>query len=375
MNFNQDFFHVEYIRTKDAFSALRDEWNELLAHSMRDNPFLTHQWLEAWWEFYGKQDLLVITVRDNTHKLIGCLPLYRTKYMGILPVSILRFVGNNKVSSDFVECIAINGSEERVYKECIKAVMDSPLSWDILLLRDVLDGSRFHKYMMNAGLQDLETFMDPGKVCPCLSLPSSWSVLLDGLSKKVKQRIGYHRRALDRLGQVELELLTDSGSLALALDDVVRLRNDRLDQKGLASQKVTRNYVNFHRNVMHQFLMCDRLRLFFLKINGLRVAYLYSFAGADCIYFYQTGFDKLWSRYSVGFVLLGMVLQRSIEDGVRHFEFLRGDERYKYEWGNVYQQHLVDLVVYRPTLASWLWRMSLNTVNITKKTITKWLRP
>jgi CelD/BcsL family acetyltransferase involved in cellulose biosynthesis len=88
-----------------------------------------------------------------------------------------------------------------------------------------------------------------------------------------------------------------------------------------------------------------RLHLYFLSVGGERVAFLYLLAGGDSLYAYQTGFDRAWSKMSVGFVLLGMVIERGIAEGVAVLEFLRGAESYKYDWRVSGTRQLVDVIV------------------------------
>jgi CelD/BcsL family acetyltransferase involved in cellulose biosynthesis len=62
---------------------------------------------------------------------------------------------------------------------------------------------------------------------------------------------------------------------------------------------------------------------------------------------YNSGFHPERAPLAPGLVLLGHVLRDAIERGKRRFDFLRGEERYKYEFGpqpeDVYQVTLAPL--------------------------------
>ena len=47
---------------------------------------------------------------------------------------------------------------------------------------------------------------------------------------------------------------------------------------------------------------------------------------------YNSGFDPAHAALSPGLVLLARVVRDAIERGMRRFDFLRGEERYKYEF-------------------------------------------
>ncbi len=49
------------------FSAVREEWNRLALTS--GSPFLTHDWLWAWWTAFGEGEPACVLVRDATGAL------------------------------------------------------------------------------------------------------------------------------------------------------------------------------------------------------------------------------------------------------------------------------------------------------------------
>jgi CelD/BcsL family acetyltransferase involved in cellulose biosynthesis len=53
---------------------------------------------------------------------------------------------------------------------------------------------------------------------------------------------------------------------------------------------------------------------------------------------YNSGIDPRFSEYSPGWVLLGYLLQWAIDQKRAEFDFMRGDEDYKYRFGAVDRQ-------------------------------------
>lgn len=348
------------------FILISSEWNILLENSAETNPFLSHQWLQTWWEEYGRGTLHIITCRDaDTKELVGILPLFRFQ-KGMLPsVTILRFLGCEQVSSDFLCCLAQKGLEHDVYTACLEALQRDVRLWDMVELKDMDEASSFCRYLSGVTIAELEVVQNSGQLCPFLNLPDSWEALLNKLSTKMRQRVGYYRRALGREGTVSLEQVTDSADIEGALEDMMRLRRDRMDQKGIAIAKVMDSFKRFHGALMSRFLDCGRLRLFFLCLNGQRISYLYLYTGVDRIYFYQTGFDRSWSKQSVGLVLLSMVIERAINEGFATFEFLRGQEAYKYDW-TANERRLADFIIYRKSLKIFMYRIEKSCFRVAK---------
>jgi CelD/BcsL family acetyltransferase involved in cellulose biosynthesis len=62
------------------------------------------------------------------------------------------------------------------------------------------------------------------------------------------------------------------------------------------------------------------------------VASVYGVVHGDKFNYYQSGYEPLWSSKSPGLVLLARTVQDAFADGLREFDFLRGNESYKSDW-------------------------------------------
>ncbi len=75
------------------------------------------------------------------------------------------------------------------------------------------------------------------------------------------------------------------------------------------------------------------LQLAFLEINGEKAAAYLNFDYQDHIWVYNSGIDIRFRELSLGWVLLGFLIQWAIEHGRQSYDFMRGDEEYKYRFG------------------------------------------
>jgi CelD/BcsL family acetyltransferase involved in cellulose biosynthesis len=90
----------------------------------------------------------------------------------------------------------------------------------------------------------------------------------------------------------------------------------------------------FFRRVAREALDRNWLRLAVLEFDALPVAsYLcFDYLGERLVY--NSGFDVSTCRQlSPGIVLLGYLIEDAILSGCRRFDFLQGNERYKYDLG------------------------------------------
>jgi CelD/BcsL family acetyltransferase involved in cellulose biosynthesis len=192
----------------------------------------------------------------------------------------------------------------------------------------------------------------PQEVCPYVPLPGGWEEFTATLGKKLRSNIGYYRRLLAREFEVHWETVTN-GELPDAMADLFRLHQRRWRRRGLPGAFARPRARRFHEAVAQACLDRGWLRLHRLRLNGETRAALYCFSYHDKGYYYLGGFEPSFSRYSLGTVLTAHAIEDAIARGAREFDFLRGDEPYKYTWKPIERQNL-RLLLWKPSFPSLL---------------------
>jgi CelD/BcsL family acetyltransferase involved in cellulose biosynthesis len=77
------------------------------------------------------------------------------------------------------------------------------------------------------------------------------------------------------------------------------------------------------------------LQLSFLEVEGRKAAGYLNFDYLNRIWVYNSGISRRFHELSPGWVLLGHLLQWANENQRLEFDFMRGDEAYKYRFGGV----------------------------------------
>jgi CelD/BcsL family acetyltransferase involved in cellulose biosynthesis len=72
-----------------------------------------------------------------------------------------------------------------------------------------------------------------------------------------------------------------------------------------------------------------------LSVDGRLVAAAFGFADQQGYYLYNSAYEPALAEAAPGIVLIAAMIERSISDGLTRFDFLKGDERYKYHLGAV----------------------------------------
>jgi CelD/BcsL family acetyltransferase involved in cellulose biosynthesis len=350
--------HTEIISDPEKFAALKDEWNLLVEKDPASNIFLTHEWLNSWWETFGEgRELFIVLCRTGKDgRVVGILPAFRESSAGLRPRRTVRLLGSQYVSSDFLGVLVDPAAQSEALKGIIEALHHCDPSWDLLDLSD-LDAKGHLPPQIARSFGDISRhrlIAVPGEICPSLLLPGDWDTYLRNLSAKMRSNIRYFRKALERSGSVEIEEIDSQETIDDALSEVMRLRENWIKARGYASPCPFPLYADFHRRLWKRLLHQGRVSIRFLRFDGCRIAFAYLLRHAGNTYFYQTAFDQSYARLSVGSVLLSHVLEHEISRGCTRFEFLRGNEEYKYKWGKVEQRELVRVKVYNSTGAGRL---------------------
>lgn len=169
--------------------------------------------------------------------------------------------------------------------------------------------------------------------CPVLELPPTWEEYLKLLGKNMREQIKRYPKRLEKEFAVEYSLAQTEAEVEVALTDLFRLHGARWRARGQTGVLATPKRQKFHRAVCHAFLKKDWLRLWTLRCNGEAVCVLLNYFYNGKYYFFIGGFNPEYSRWSVGVCLFSKVFQRAIEEGTTEFDFLKGEEEYKYRYG------------------------------------------
>ncbi len=164
----------------------------------------------------------------------------------------------------------------------------------------------------------------PHAVTARLSLPAEYGEYLHEIGKKERHEIRRKRRRFQDV-HGSPELVTDRGS-GEGFRRFVELHRSSAGAKG--------RFMNPAMEALFAALADQPGWLVDLLCgeDGRPVAATFSYADADGFYLYNSAYDRA-SAASPGIVLLSMLIEREIEAGRTTFDFLKGDEPYKFRLG------------------------------------------
>lgn len=165
-------------------------------------------------------------------------------------------------------------------------------------------------------------------VSPFIPLPSTWDAYLDLLERTDRKELKRKLRRLDTIPHtVNFHDPSDNDELFM---DFVRLHKLSDPAKDIF---MTPPMERFFNDVYHLTIPGWRQRIATLKIEESVAATVFFFENDDSVLLYNSGFDPLYKYYSAGLLLVAYLIQHSIQEKKKTFDFLRGNERYKYDLG------------------------------------------
>lgn len=317
-------------RDETGFSALRGEWNALLARTAFDTLFLTWEWQSTWWAHLGSGELWLLAWRDEGGDLVGIAPLYlETRGSG---ERRLTLVGCLEVS-DYLDLIVAADREAEVYAAFLDWLGgDEAPAWDVLDLCNLPESSQSYRLLpeLARGRGYTATTLVED-VCPIIDLPDSWEAYLGMLDRKQRHEVRRKLRRAQAAGDVTWYIVDPTHDLAAEMDDFIELH--RLSQPEKDQFMEPKMQAFFHA-AARVALDAGWLQLSFLVVDGKKAATMLCFDYGDSIMVYNSGYNpQRYRALSPGIVLLAYCIRHAIELGRARFDFLQGDEAYKYRFG------------------------------------------
>jgi len=341
---------LSHIRTDHELDALEPEWDRLLEQCPA-TVFQSFEWLRAWWRHFGGSRSLDCVVFRDRGVLVGIAPMLReqVRVLGIPIVRRLQFLGVGL--SDYLDVLILPGYEEFVLNHLIQELLSTGNEWDVLDLEDVRETSvlvkRFPVMLEEAGIG---AYPYQFNVCPRLTLSDSWEGLLHHLGPNTRQNIRRKLRRLKEHGmQVEV-LACPADNIDQGIETFSEIHRKRWTSLGHPSAFDNPAVRLFHTDVARAFSRRGWLRLYLLKVNGEYVATSLNFNFHHTMYMYQCNAyaSREIMRLSPGTTLRAVTMKKGIAEGMRVFDFLRGDETYKVrEWKGVPEKNWMIRIVSR----------------------------
>lgn len=291
----------------ERLSTVGEVWKELFEKAENPSLFTSYEWFSALAKHLLKIDPEIALFHDGNVVL------------GILGATVthdaVRAIGDERVT-DLYDLLYLPGYEHMVAETLAEFVLQRGLGLDLFPLE--IDSA------LAVGLKSKLSGISVEKkdLCPLLTLPLTWDDYLYRLDGKSRHEL---RRKMRRINGAAMRDVKSAD-----IDVLFRLMSKSdVGKDGF----LTPGIMAFLRELTELFGQKGWLRLRVLIFEQNPVGMILAFARKGRVYLYNMGFDPLYRQLSPGIMTVALDIQSAISEGYEYYDFLRGDEDYKYRLG------------------------------------------
>jgi CelD/BcsL family acetyltransferase involved in cellulose biosynthesis len=338
---------ITCLDTLDSAWAGAQAWQTLSCK----NPLHSPEWLLSWWKAFGESNqLMVLQCQDTDGQVVGVAPFYLVRDFGSIAI---RSLGSGEVCSDYSRILSQEGREQEVsiavteYLTSFCKKHSAAQSTCISIEAVEEDSPWLDEFCRSTESSGYQNWLQPITSSFRLKLPNSMDEYLqnlgDSAKRKGKKLVSKLRSGSVRWRSTEQQSATlldnaqanidRSNNILTRLSELQRLHQARrvmLDQPGCFSNT---RFESFLTEAVELLSKRGLARIDWCEVDGKTVATHLVLKGTDTLFMYQSGLDPAAMRLEPGHLLTIASIQNAIERGVRYYDTLRGDEKYKAYWG------------------------------------------
>jgi CelD/BcsL family acetyltransferase involved in cellulose biosynthesis len=348
---------VHVVRRLEELAPDAAHWNELLERSCSNSVFLTWEWIDLWWQVFGRGLTATVLVAEEDGRWIGVAPLMAAPHPapGGRHLRTLKYIGQGgDTLAEHLDFIAEPGREPAV-AAAFADQLCGPLrrDWDALLLERTVASSPhaapFAERLHGHGIAIVRRNEWPS---PYLLLPDSMDALLAAKSSNFRYQYQRSRKRLNALADVRLLRAGRDLPVEEAIGVLAELNRARWQEAGESFR--TDDYRRFHTALAKRFEKRGWLWLAVLIVGGEPIAARYDFAYGGKVWCIQGGWKPARQELNPGTLLTGEVIAWAIAQGLREYDFLGGEDHYKRRWADR-ERTLADFEAFNPATLRGRW--------------------
>jgi CelD/BcsL family acetyltransferase involved in cellulose biosynthesis len=316
---------LEEISDVADFLTLERPWNDCLAAMRGGNPFLSHQWLYAWWSVFGQDaKLMVLVVRDG-EDILAAAPLFRTHrpFYGV-PVDQILFIG----TQTFDRLSFLYRDPNQDHTRALWRYLQSVGAGHALVRLEALpqDDPTLEASRGFSGIWAEEE----SSCLPYIPIDRTWEQYRKGLTHKFRSEMRTRPKVFARWGNWRLDVCRGC-EVRPHLDELSVLeRSSTKLQMGAAFLADVRN----HELLNRLLAVVDQVEpvLLRLLIDDRLIAYVLGFIHRGVYCAYNTAYHPDYEKGSPGKWIMDQAIEFSFAERLVEFDFLRGQFDYKERW-------------------------------------------
>ncbi len=311
---------VKIIDSLADLLALKDEWLRLVEANGFLTPSQSPEWLLTWWKYFGSGRLRTFVFRSDG-RLAGVVPCFLHEWEGKRQLTLM-----GSGVSDYLEPPIASGFDDEVLRAAGRILQDQD-DWDVCNWQDLNADTPLAQLAGDGLTVRAQDDTECSEILLTGDFNAYWAERPHGLRRNVRRYLEKARLVAEPQFVVSLEPETE------VINALTTLHTARWQTRGEAGMIVENRSAAFILEVASVFANAGSLLLFSLRFQGRVVAVILAFLLGNTVFSYLSGFDPEYEALGFGRTLLYSSMQYAFEQRHHSWNFLRGNEPYKLEWG------------------------------------------
>jgi tetratricopeptide (TPR) repeat protein len=347
---NRSPMKIELIEDTEKLEQLRANWDAVYRADPDAHIFMSWSWMIKWLPWVHIPWIVLAARPEGASEYVAFFPV-RTKTKESKNDGLYNEInmGGNHYA-DYTGIICLPDFDSQAIPALAQEI--KRLNWTNMRL----EGLRVSEHRCKMLLQEFpaeafdvveESRIDDDNIdlsiCPFAKLPADWdSYLNQSLSANSRQKLRRLLRQMDADPRLRITH-TESGTLDRDIDILLKLWSDRwAERKGDRMPGILKN----NRIMLKHMFEAGRL---FMPVlwqdeRPLGALAIYVDEVKKCYLFFMAGRDQSFEGPSSGLLLHAHSIRHAIANGFITYDFLRGNEPYKYSFG-VEEHRIKSLVI------------------------------
>jgi CelD/BcsL family acetyltransferase involved in cellulose biosynthesis len=301
----------------EALSGTEAVWEKLFRVSPGATPFLSFDWFRNLSRHLLKYDPQVL-ILSKDKVVVSIIPAMATDRTLVL-------IGDERVT-DLNGMLYARGYESSIIECLVEYTAAHALGVDLYPLE------KNSPLVTGIGEHIKGIIVKPNDTCPLLELAGTWEGYLAGLDGKARHEL---KRKIKKANGVTLKDIQPSN-----IQMLFQLMAQSVEEKEIFLNEDT---MAFFKDLANAFYMKGWLRMRAAAIDENILGIIFAFGYGRRVFLFNMGFAPELRHLSPGIVTVALDIKSAIEQGYHYYDFLRGNEDYKYRLG-ASKRHTVRII-------------------------------
>jgi CelD/BcsL family acetyltransferase involved in cellulose biosynthesis len=329
---------VETVTTVLGVQALRTCYEQLQRATRNALPFATYDWHLAWCNRVLNSNPRIhdqpyfLVVRNYVGECISILPfIVSRRRVGPIRVSAVSLLGADPNITEIRAPVMVSGYEHLIAR-AVQQRLAKIDGWDWVHWTGISDAFG-EALSANCTLY----WQQPAQPDFILDLAPTWEQFRSGLKRNIRESLRHCYNSLKRDKHAfEFRVIESGPEVAAGIERFFELHGMRANMTGGVphpNRFMKLTFRDFLHEVCQRFADSGNLRIFQIVIGSVVVATRIGFVTGDSIYFYYSGYDPAWARYSIMTTTVAEAIKYAIGQGFKTINLSPNKEVSKTRWG------------------------------------------